>query len=79
MIIVYNTNGGEKLKKQKFYTVKEAADLLGILEQTLRNYLTQDKIKSSKVFNSTVISEEDIQRYIDQRNSGEKGNETTQL
>ena len=79
MIIVYNTNGGEKLKKQKFYTVKEAADLLGILEQTLRNYLNQDKIKSSKVFNSTVISEEDIQRYIDQRNSGEKGNETTQL
>ena len=67
------------MKKQKFYTVKEAADLLGILEQTLRNYLTQDKIKSSKVFNSTVISEEDIQRYIDQRNSGEKGNETTQL
>ena len=79
MIIVYNTNGGEKLKKQKFYTVKEAADLLGILEQTLRNYLNQDKIKSSKVFNSTVISEEDIRRYIDQRNSGEKGNETTQL
>lgn len=67
------------MKKQKFYTVKEAADLLGILEQTLRNYLTQDKIKSSKIFNSTVISEEDIQKYIDQRNSWEKGNETTQL
>lgn len=48
-----------------YYTVKEAADMLDITEQTMRNYLSSGRLKSEKIYNSTVISKEEVERYID--------------
>ena len=58
--------GGDSLAK-KFYTVKRAANMLGITEQTLRNYLNHGRIKGEKKYNSTVISKEEIERYDNYR------------
>lgn len=37
---------------KEFYTVEEAAEILGIKEQTLRNYLSLGRIKSVKKYTS---------------------------
>ena len=49
--------------EKKYYTVKESAELLGIAEGTVRIYLSEGRLKSEKVYNSTVISKEEIERY----------------
>ena len=51
--------------EEKYCTVKEASDLLNITEQVVRNYIHLGKLKSKKVFNSTVISEKEIRRYTE--------------
>lgn len=51
--------------KHIYYTVAEAARMLGIKEQTLRNYITEGKIKSIVKYNSTVISRANILEYLD--------------
>ena len=54
--------GGEVMEKQ-FLTVTEATKELGLTEQTVRNYLTSGRLEKRKIFNSTVISKEEIDRY----------------
>ena len=49
--------------EKEYYTVKEAADLLNIIEGTVRVYLSNGTLKSEKIYNSTVISKEEIERY----------------
>lgn len=48
---------------KEFYTVEEAAEILGIKEQTLRNYLSLGRIKSVKKYTSTVIPKSEIENY----------------
>lgn len=55
---------GWKKVDNKFYTVKEAAEITGLAEQVIRNYLSLGKIKGEKVYNSTVISKEELEKYI---------------
>ena len=45
--------GGEGMSKM--YTVKEVAEKLKISEGTVRNYLSQGKLKYVKVFGNTRI------------------------
>lgn len=48
----------------EMYTVQEAAELLKITEGTLRNYLSDGKIKHVKVFGNTRITKEELERHI---------------
>ena len=64
--------GGEVMEKQ-FFTVIEASKELGLTEQTVRNYLTSGRLGKHKIFNSTVIPREEIDRYKkEMRERGER-------
>ena len=49
--------------EKQFFTVTEASKELGLTEQTVRNYLTSGRLEKRKIFNSTVIPREEIDRY----------------
>lgn len=48
----------------KLYSVKEVAEILGVTEGTVRNYLTNGKIKYVKVLGNTRIKETELKRLI---------------
>lgn len=50
--------------EKEFYTVKEVAKLLGLAEQTIRNYIVDGKIKTTKMLYSTAISKEEVARQL---------------
>lgn len=53
--------------EEKFYTIKEAAEILGLTEQVVRNYIYLGKIKATKILNSTAISKEEMDRQLEAR------------
>ncbi len=55
--------------KQKYYTVVEACKILGLKEQVIRNYISLGKIKSEKIYNSVVISEQEIEKQLEERSN----------
>ena len=48
----------------RIYTVREAAKILKITEGTMRNYLSQGKIKYIKVLGNTRITQKELERLI---------------
>lgn len=52
---------------KKYYTVKETAQILGLAEQTVRNYLNLGLIKSEKLLNSVAITKEELDRQLELR------------
>lgn len=48
----------------KFYTVKEAAEMLSLAHRTLYNWIYEGKIKAVKVGGATRIAEEEIKKMI---------------
>ena len=48
----------------KMYSVKEVAEILGVTEGTVRNYLTKGKIKHVKVLGNTRIRESELKGLI---------------
>lgn len=55
--------------EEKFYTIKEASEILGLTEQVVRNYIYLGKIKATKILNSTAISKEEMDRQLEARKS----------
>lgn len=49
----------------RLWSLKEAADRLGIKVKTLRGYVYRRKVPYVKIFSGVKISEETIQRIID--------------
>jgi len=49
---------------KKYLIVKEVAEMLNIKEQTVRDYISSGRLKSEKIYNSTVVSENEVQRYL---------------
>lgn len=47
---------------EKLYSVKQIADLLGIAEITIRQWIQHDKIKSVKIGNSRRVPESEVNR-----------------
>lgn len=47
----------------EMYTVKEVAELLKLSEGTVRNYLSDGKIKHIKVFGNTRITKEELEKH----------------
>ena len=59
--------------EKQFFTVREASKELGLTEQTVRDYLTSGRLEKRKIFNSTVIPREEIDRYKkEMRERGER-------
>ncbi len=50
----------------KFYTVPEAAKILGITPITLRKYIKQGKIKGKKLSNYYLITEKALLEFLKQ-------------
>lgn len=48
----------------KYVTVKEAAKILNLTEQVVRNYIYLGRLEAKKVFNSTVIPVKEIENYL---------------
>lgn len=48
----------------KMYSVKEVAEILGVTEGTVRNYLTKGQIKHVKVVGNTRIKESELRNLI---------------
>lgn len=57
-----------KEKKRKFYTRKDVADILNISLPTLHKYMKAGTIKSHKIGNRVLFTEEDINNAIKLRN-----------
>jgi len=53
--------------KKEYYSIKEVAILLGLAEQTIRNYIVDGKIKTTKMLYSTAISKEEVARQLEIR------------
>ena len=52
-------------KSNKFYTIEEATDMLGISEQEVINMITLKKLPAIKVEKSIKIREEDLEKILD--------------
>lgn len=55
----------------KMYSVKEVAEILGVTEGTVRNYLTKGQIKYVKVVGNTRIKESELRNLIKPSNEEE--------
>ncbi len=51
-------------KGNRFYTIKEATDMLGISEQEVMNMITQKKLPAIKMEKSIKIREEDLENIL---------------
>jgi excisionase family DNA binding protein len=51
-------------KGNRFYTIKEATDILGISEQEVMNMITQKKLPAVKMEKSIKIREEDLENIL---------------
>ncbi len=51
--------------EQKFMTIDEAADKLGVHPKTIRRYISSGKISAQKIAGSWRINEESLTAYID--------------
>ena len=58
--------------EKEYYTVREASEILELREQTIRDYITRGRIQSEKIYNSTVISKEEINEQLFIRNINKK-------
>lgn len=48
----------------KYYTIREVAEKLQMHEQSVRNSISKGTIKSEKVLNSRVVSEEELKKQM---------------
>lgn len=48
----------------KLYSAKEVAEILGVTEGTVRNYLTKGKIQHVKILGNTRIRESELKGLI---------------
>ena len=48
----------------KCYELQEAADILGVHYQTIRNLIKNGKIKAARIGRNYVITEKNLQKYI---------------
>lgn len=53
--------------KSNYYSVKDAARLLGVKEATLRNYLSLGWINGVKVFGHTKVYASEIEKYLSKK------------
>jgi len=49
---------------EKYYTVREVAEMLKISEGTIRNYLSEGKIEYVKILGNTRITKEELDKLI---------------
>ena len=52
-------------RSNKFYTIEEATDMLGVSEQEIMNMITIKKLPAVKVEKSIKIREEDMEKFLD--------------
>ena len=55
-----------------FYTVKEAAEILNLAEQTVRSYLSDGRLVGDKIANSRIIYKEEIEKQLELRKQQER-------
>jgi len=53
------------MAEMKFYTKKEAAEVLGVNPRTIERYLLSGKLKGARFGKAWKISEDDIQAFYD--------------
>jgi excisionase family DNA binding protein len=56
---------------KQYYTVREAAEILGLREQTVRVYLNTNRMAYEKILNSTAITKEELNRQLKKRGKKE--------
>ena len=60
-----NSNPNEEQKLNKWLTIKEAAEEIGISVSTLRRRCTNDEIPHSRVIRGILIKRKDLLEYIE--------------
>lgn len=48
------------------HTTKQAAEILGLAQRTVRDYALQGKIRSFKIGNRTLFTDEMLEEYLSQ-------------
>lgn len=54
----------EKPQKPKIYSVKNLAERCGVAELTVRNWITEGKVKAERIGRRIFISEEEFQKAL---------------
>lgn len=64
------TKGTKKYMELKFYRTKEVADILQVVEPTVRKWIKNNKLKATKLAgNKTIrISREALNEFIERKN-----------
>jgi len=52
-------------RSDKFYTIEEATDMLGVSEQEIMNMISTKKLPAVKIEKSIKIREEDMEKFLD--------------
>ena len=52
---------------ERYYTVADAEEFLGISEPTVRRHILNGRIEAQKIGRSYLINEADLKNYIDRR------------
>lgn len=58
----------------KFYTINQVAEILDMHHKTIRNFITNGRLKASKIGKQWRVSEEDLNDFLD-HNKGRSGEE----
>lgn len=58
----------------KFYTIEEATEMLGVSEREIMNMITLKKLPAVKIEKSIKIREEDMERFLDNLDRGDTEN-----
>ena len=61
--------GKEHILMKKYYTTKEVAKMLRVHPRTIIKYIAENTLKASKVGVGWIISEKDIELFLDFRSN----------
>lgn len=61
-----------EIMEKKFYSLQEVADLLGLHINTVRNHIKAGRLHGRRIGRQWRFSEEDLQNYISQDDTGKK-------
>ena len=56
---------GDTMENFKLYTKKEVAEILGVTERTVWNYIKAGKIKATIIGGKWKITEENLKKYVE--------------
>ncbi len=62
----------KELPNEKLFTTVEVAKMLNVAQETVRNWIYEDKLKAIRVGNTYRISEGELKHFLEEANENGK-------